>query len=244
MKTKGYINFIGPDGSGKDTAYEKIIELFPDAIVHREPGGSPISERIREVILSNDKMLEERIREVEEIIKNKDTTELTKAYLHQANEEMKSRGLSGDAEVFLYAASRAQTNETLVLPALKEDKLILGRRSVACSMSYQGHARGLGMDNVWQANSEAVKGCLPTLEIYFDVPIETVMERISQRTEKQDRLDNEGMEFHKKTIDGYHKYYKEYCPYPYVFIDATKSIEEVYSQVKKTLEEHFKKLNQ
>lgn len=54
---RGYfISFEGPDGAGKSTALVRILaqikpELRAQYIVTREPGGSPIAEKIRQVIL-------------------------------------------------------------------------------------------------------------------------------------------------------------------------------------------------
>lgn len=54
--TKGlFITFEGPDGSGKTTQIENIKSFLSakgyQAIVTREPGGTPISEIIRQIIL-------------------------------------------------------------------------------------------------------------------------------------------------------------------------------------------------
>ncbi|MBP6492304.1 MAG: dTMP kinase, partial [Clostridia bacterium] len=59
--TRGlFITFEGPDGSGKTTQIEKlrthIIEKGYDAILTREPGGTAISEKIREIILDKHNM--------------------------------------------------------------------------------------------------------------------------------------------------------------------------------------------
>lgn len=53
-----FITFEGPDGSGKSTVikkvYEKLINDGYPIILTREPGGTPIAEKIRNVILDND----------------------------------------------------------------------------------------------------------------------------------------------------------------------------------------------
>lgn len=52
-----FITFEGPDGSGKSTVikavYERLINDGYSVILTREPGGTPIAEKIREVILDN-----------------------------------------------------------------------------------------------------------------------------------------------------------------------------------------------
>ena len=53
-----FITFEGPDGSGKSTicnlVYEELLKDKVKAIKTREPGGTRISEKIREIILDKD----------------------------------------------------------------------------------------------------------------------------------------------------------------------------------------------
>lgn len=53
-----FITFEGPDGSGKSTicnlVYEELLKNKVKAIKTREPGGTRISEKIREIILDKD----------------------------------------------------------------------------------------------------------------------------------------------------------------------------------------------
>lgn len=53
-----FITFEGPDGSGKSTiiqkVYDYLIENNYDVIKTREPGGSPIAEKIRNLILDTE----------------------------------------------------------------------------------------------------------------------------------------------------------------------------------------------
>lgn len=52
-----FITFEGPDGSGKSTiikkVYEKLVNDGFDIVLTREPGGTPIAEKIRDIILDN-----------------------------------------------------------------------------------------------------------------------------------------------------------------------------------------------
>ena len=61
---RGYfVSFEGPDGAGKSTVLKEVLnqigsELKTQYLVTREPGGSKIAEKIRDIILdpANDKM--------------------------------------------------------------------------------------------------------------------------------------------------------------------------------------------
>ncbi|MBF8983660.1 dTMP kinase [Lutibacter sp. B2] len=68
-----FISVEGPDGSGKTTQIQELEKYFKDknydVVVTREPGGTPISEKIREVILD---------------INNKDMDFVTEALLYAA----------------------------------------------------------------------------------------------------------------------------------------------------------------
>ena len=50
-----FITFEGVDGSGKTTQVQRLAAaLEPNVILTREPGGTPISERIRDIFLTSD----------------------------------------------------------------------------------------------------------------------------------------------------------------------------------------------
>ena len=55
-----FITFEGNDGSGKSSALQtvkqELLDVGYDVIYTREPGGSPIAEKIREVILDKDNL--------------------------------------------------------------------------------------------------------------------------------------------------------------------------------------------
>ncbi len=143
--------------------------------------------------------------------------------LNPAHTEMNER-----TEALLYAAARSQHLAEKVIPALAEGKLVLCDRFIDSSLAYQGHARGLGIDAVYEINRFAVGDCMPELTLFFDVLPETGLARINAaRGREVNRLDLEGIRFHERVREGY-QLAMELDPERFVVIDAEQPMEQVY----------------
>lgn len=147
--------------------------------------------------------------------------QIRKVILDPNNTSMDSR-----TEALLYAASRRQHLVEKVLPALKENKLVICDRFLDSSLAYQGNARGLGIDNILGINEFAIDGLFPDLTIYLDISAEGGIARVNSRREEKDRLDSESIEFHKRVVEGYKKVNERFKNRVKV-VDASNSIEKV-----------------
>jgi len=107
-------------------------------------------------------------------------------------------------EALLFAASRRQHLVEKILPALESNKIVLCDRYVDSSLVYQGIARGLGIDEVFEINQFAIENHLPDLTIFVDVTPEVALARVfSNENREVNRLDLETKKFHDMTYHGY-----------------------------------------
>lgn len=133
-------------------------------------------------------------------------------------------------EALLYAAARRQHLIEKVKPALEEGLVVLCDRFVDSSLAYQGHARGLGIDEVLKINQFAIEDMMPDLTIYFDIEPELGLKRINKNKGREvNRLDLETLDFHHKVREGY-AILMERFPNRIVKIDASDTLEEVFER--------------
>ena len=127
-------------------------------------------------------------------------------------------------EALLYAASRSQHLSDIVLPAIEAGTHVICDRFVDSSIAYQGYARGIGAEAVMDINRFAVNGHMPVKTIYLDLPAETGLERVNARKRAADRLDSEGIAFHRAVCEGYKKVLQDASD-RMIVIDASQPLE-------------------
>lgn len=145
-------------------------------------------------------------------------------------------------EALLYAAARRQHLAEKVKPALEEGKIVLCDRFVDSSLAYQGHARGLGIDEVYSINEFAIENMMPEMTLYFDVAPEIGLERINKNKGREvNRLDLEKLEFHEKVREGYMIIAERFSD-RIVKVDASKDLETVYGLAEAQIKSAINKL--
>ncbi len=103
------------------------------------------------------------------------------------------------AEVFLFAAQRAQLARDVILPALEEGAWVISDRSYYSSIAYQGRARGLGEDRVRQINEIGLEGIEPDHVFVLEVDPSTAL----GRQKRPDRIGAESVEFQQQVYEAY-----------------------------------------
>lgn len=126
--------------------------------------------------------------------------------LDKENTEMDAR-----TEALLFAAARRQHLVEKILPALEDGALVLCDRFVDSSLIYQGVAREIGIDKVYDINYFAIEDAMPLLTVFVDVRPEVGLKRVFSTPNREvNRLDLEKLSFHQKIYDGYLRLVKKY----------------------------------
>ncbi|AKK66791.1 dTMP kinase [Xanthomonas translucens] len=112
-----FVSLEGGEGAGKTTAINAIRDWLQaqghEVLLTREPGGTPLAERIRELLLTN------------------------------APAQQPAEPLAAETELFLVFAARAQHVREVIRPALQRGAYVVSDRFTDSSYAYQGEGRGL-----------------------------------------------------------------------------------------------------
>ena len=105
------------------------------------------------------------------------------------------------SELLLYEAARSQLVGKVILPALSRGETVLCDRFTDSTLAYQGVARGLGFDLAEQANQLGSKGLAPHRTIILTHDTRQALNRAVR--EGADRLEAEGLDFHRRVKLGF-----------------------------------------
>lgn len=154
----------------------------------------------------------------------------------ELGERLRSLVLHGEAvapwtEAALFAAARAQLVAEVVRPALARGAAVLCDRFLDSSLAYQGIARGLGLDAVYDLNRPVLGGLLPDRTFLLLIP---VAEALRRSTTPPDRIEREGVEFLERVDRAYRELAEAY-PDRIVALDATRPAEILGGQIRDEL---------
>jgi len=153
-----FVTFEGIEGSGKTyqskKLFRKIRSMRLPAIYTREPGGTKVAEKIREVILED--------------------------YFHPDFKEKFNKY----TDTLLYLAARNEHIEKKLKPAIFKKKIIICDRFTDSTLAYQVYGNGVNKSLVDIVHKYILRGIKPNLTFILKANISKAMQRLKKRKKK------------------------------------------------------------
>jgi len=131
-----------------------------------------------------------------------------------------------DVEVYLFAADRIILQKQVILPALRNNKIVISDRSVYSNVAYQS-VRGISEEFIWGINRSLR---VPDLVILLDVPAKIAIERIKKEKRQLTRF--EKLDFLEKVRMKFLRIAKDYAKLSkFVIVDNTRNIDIVKKEI-------------
>ncbi|HEU5112419.1 MAG TPA: dTMP kinase [Acidimicrobiia bacterium] len=130
------------------------------------------------------------------------------------------------AEVFLFAAQRAQLARDVVAPALQRGAWVISDRTYYSSIAYQGRARGLGEEQVREINEIGLEGVEPSRVFVIDIDAGAAL----RRQGRPDRIGSESVDFQKEVSAAYRDLALAE-PSRVLLLDGSGSVEELVDRI-------------
>lgn len=102
------------------------------------------------------------------------------------------------SEVFLIMAARREHLHKTILPALDAGVWVISDRYIDSTRAYQGIGLGLGVQTIDEIYAHIAGTFWPDLTLLLDLPVETGLQRMTDRSGKADRYEQQNISFHEK----------------------------------------------
>lgn len=174
MSQKGlFITFEGSEACGKSTQIRMLAESL------RKLGHEPL------------------------LLREPGGTAAGEAIRHLLQHAPEGEALTPEAELLLFAASRAQLVREKILPALAAGGIVICDRFLDSTTVYQGVARRIPATDTARINSFAVGNCMPNITFLLDLDHATSVARMQSANRKPDRIERESSDFFQAVRNGY-----------------------------------------
>jgi len=145
-----------------------------------------------------------------------------------------SAAMVPETETLLLSAARAQHVHEVILPALEHEQVVLCDRFVESTLAYQGGGRGLSFEALRAVQVFAVGSLRPDLRILLDIEVERGLARRMGDAGSVNRMDEEGIAFHRRVRQAYRDLASEE-PEGWRVIDADRPVAEIANEVRDTV---------
>jgi len=199
-----FITFEGSEGCGKSTQISLLAEKL------RQAGREPL------------------------LIREPGGTPAGESIRHLLQHAPEGENLVPEAELLLFAASRAQLVREKIQPALDAGRIVISDRFLDSTTVYQGVARRIPAQDTAGINAFAVGDCLPDVTFLLDLERETSLARMRAGKRELDRIERESEEFFAAVRSGYLDLAKK-NPSRVVVLDASQPVEALAEEIQSLL---------
>lgn len=208
------ITFEGIDGAGKSTQVKKLkkhlTENGHEVLVLREPGGTMVAEKIRDLLLQS------------------------------------KHDITPIGELLLFSASRAELVQSVILPELERNKVVILDRFYDSTTAYQGYGRGLDLEILHEINHISSFGLEPDITFFLDIsPEDALIRKFSEKSiplafeeSELDRMESSGLAFYQRVRKGYLKLVES--NERFVLLNAGDAPQEIHTQIIQKLDSFVK----
>lgn len=135
--------------------------------------------------------------------------------------------LTPEQELDLFIENRAEHFNKLIIPCLREGRVILCDRSSPSTVAYQHYGRGLDLTGILVEDALARQNAGFDMVILLDIDPEIGLKRKNPET----RFELEDIDFHHRVRHGYLEQAKNDPDKKWIVIDASKPAETVFDEV-------------
>ena len=120
--------------------------------------------------------------------------------------DARNEGIVPETEMLLYMAARAQIVGEVILPALKNGKIVICDRFLDSTLAYQGYGLGMDIDLIKRVGEFTTRGITPDLTLFLDL---AVKHGLKHRQANLDRIEMRSVNYHQRVRCGYLKLAKQ-----------------------------------
>ena len=222
-----FITLEGGEGAGKSSQMDRMAQWLERhghrVVTTREPGGTPLAELIRDVVLHGE---HPEMGPMTELLLIRADGRLEEARIGRIRQKC--------VNLLLIFAARAQHVHELIRPSLSAGKTVLCDRFSDASFAYQGGGRQLPVQDISACEALAHSDLQPDLTFLLDVPVGLGLSRARGRG-SDDRFESESLAFLERVRQTYLERAKEQ-PARFEIIDASQDEATVWAQIQAVLE--------
>ncbi len=160
------------------------------------------------------------------------------AIRHLLQHAPEGHGLVPEAELFLFAASRAQLVREVIRPALEDNRVVISDRFHDSTAVYQGVARRLDPSMTRTVNGFAIGDTLPDVTFLLDMDAREAFQRLHKRERERDRMESEPLDFYEAVREGYLRA-AQAEPQRFAVLEADRTESELAGEIQRILLERF-----